>query len=308
MVTAMRTGLIGVGLAAVVVMCGAPCASATGWRLEGPTGRFTVVGELVEGSDLSGVAAISETHCLLGSDETRVVQTARIDRTRQQLVIEQTVPLVAERGKTEFDIEGVTAAASEATGQPSREPVRRRSLAGFLEQNDVLRPYTRRPLQQRGINFEGLAAKDGRLYLGARAPSLEGSTFVIELAGFGTAGEKLHRVALGPGLGIRELTALSQGFLIIAGNSGAEPNEQFPRALDYREDLGFSLYFWPGPEASPKKISDLPPLPGKAEGLLVLGESEQEIDMLILFDGPKDGQPTRFRVVKGDATEASAKR
>src|SRR4051812_47274772 len=90
-------------------------------------------------------------------------------------------------------------------------------------------------LQEGGANIEGLAARGGNLYVGFRAPSVGGRAFVVrvaEKAVFGPAAPELQVLranlgqdASGRDLGIRDIAAVADGFLILAGPSLPEGDD-----------------------------------------------------------------------------------
>jgi hypothetical protein len=106
----------------------------------------------------------------------------------------------------------------------------------------------------------------------------------------------LHKLRIGEGLGIREIVAARTGFLIVAGNAGAEPSEKFTESENYEKDREFSLVFWDGKGSEVRRIGSIPDPPGKAEAMTILEESASEITVLILFDGPKGGRPSVYRI------------
>jgi hypothetical protein len=101
---------------------------------------------------------------------------------------------------------------------------------------------------------------------------------------------------MGPGLGIREIVAATSGFLIIAGNSASEPSEKYTQSVDYDEDRGFFLVAWDGKGSDVHKIGPIPDVTGKAEAMMILEEAPDHVTVLILFDGPRQGRPTIYRI------------
>jgi hypothetical protein len=106
----------------------------------------------------------------------------------------------------------------------------------------------------------------------------------------------LNRCHLGPGLGIREIVAARSGFLIIAGNAGSDPSETYPESADYDEGRGFLIFHWDSASGEAHSIGAIPDPAGKAEAMTILGESEEHIDVLILFDGADNGEPSVYRI------------
>lgn len=175
-------------------------------------------------------------------------------------------------------------------------------LVDIFQNDPILSKHFDKPLQQKGVNIEGLAVRDGTLYVGLRNPNLEGMAFVIEVkaadvfAGAGRPKYTLHRLALGRGLGIREIVAAKSCFLIIAGNAGSEPSEEYPQAEDYDGDRGFALFAWDGKGTQTHRIGPIPDPPAKAEAMTILDESPDQATVLMLFDGVNGGQPTVYRI------------
>ncbi len=183
------------------------------------------------------------------------------------------------------------------TGAPAG-PIERKSLAALLRQHPVLGRFAAIPSKENGIDIEGLAVgPDGKLFAGFRGPVLRGN--LVPVLGFDfdhPDASDLRFVNLG-GLGIRDITAVSGGFLLLAGPVG-----------DGRAD--FRIFFWDGIDAVPGKdrpkatvIDDLGevPLPdptAKAEGLAVLAEDATGFHVLVVFDGIANGGPTRLRVAR----------
>lgn len=308
----------------------APIFRAGAWRLEARPEPWTFAG--FEGAkDLSGIAAAPGGPALVVSDEPHAAQAARIDATSRTVTAGPLVPLLPEGA--EADLEGVAVSgdgrtfyatgshgAGRKTGdvEPSRRFVFRipsppaaggefgpaeasAALMDWAARDPVLGPYTGRPLQRNGFNLEGLAWRDGRLWFGVRAPNLDGDAFVIEaepaaLFAGGAATATLHRVHIGPGLGLRELAAVRDGFLLLAGEACAEASKQIPDSMAAAADPGFSFFAWRPGAASAVPIGRLPDAPGKAEGLLVLRDDLASVDVLVLFDGPSQGAPRVLRL------------
>lgn len=301
------------------------------WARVEPVGRYSFRGDVAEDEDLSGIACISDRFGLIGADESRNVQVVEISRPARTLRVIDTIPLA--RSGDEIDIEAIAAEGDSyyiigshgiskkegeiqgnrygifrlkvdrATGKPG-EPLslEKASLAEILRTDPVLREHFGKPLQQRGVNIEGLAVRDGQLFVGLRGPNLEGNAFVLEVRADDVFGGTplpryiLHKLQVGPGLGIREIVASQSGFLIIAGNSAAEPSEKYTQAVDYDEDREFLLIAWDGTGSEVHKIGTIPDVTGKAEAMMVLEETPDHVTVLMLFDGPRQGRPTIYRI------------
>ena len=87
---------------------------------------------------------------------------------------------------------------------------------------------------RRGVNIEGLAIRDGRLFFGFRGPAIDGTAKILSvdadaLFKGGDARPKLATIAVGKGRGIRDLIAVSDGILVLAGPDDDKANT----ALDW---------------------------------------------------------------------------
>jgi hypothetical protein len=303
------------------------------WRIGGSTVAWSVEGSVTGANDISGAASIQAGRGVLVSDELRVAQPFRYDLTTRLITVETPVPLLAGIGK-ELDLEAIAASRSGAcyyaTGshgvarksgkvQPDRLHVFRlpvdvatgaikagsisvSTLLPVLKSAALLRDAIGKSSDLDGIDIEGLAEKDGTLFFGLRSPSLAGHALIIEVqaealfAHAETATHRIYQLALGAGVGIRDIAAVHDGFVLIAGRSG---NNESMR--------GFTLHHWSGPGGVLTKIGDLPAATGKAEGLMVLAETDTAVDVLIVFDGAVNGTPTRFEIIK-PATPSTLKR
>ena len=339
-------------LASVVpyLLMGLTCADSgpSSERARGPAGRwsrievvdhYSIVGNVLEDTNLSGIACLSDRSCLVGADEGRAVQLVELSRAARTLKAVRTISLLPS-GK-EIDIEAIAAEGDsyyvigshgiskkqgeqqanrfrifrlkmdDVTGAPARVDVA--TLSGILRSDPVLGEHFEMPLQQNGVNIEGLAVRGGRLFVGFRNPNLGGVAFVLEIAATDVFENRprpqyvLHKLRLGGGLGIREIVAAKSGFLIIAGNAGSEPSERFIESENYEKDREFSLVFWDGKGSEVHRIGSIPDTPGKAEAMTILDESTSEITVLILFDGPRGGQPTAYRISAEPAASQPAR-
>lgn len=298
------------------------------WTRVEVLGQYSFAGSVLADADLSGIACLSDKDCLVGADEGRAVQLVEMSRTAKTLTAKTAITLLPS-GK-EIDIEAIAAEndtyyiigshgiskkqgeeqenrfrifrlkMDRAAGTPGK--VEAATLSGLLRSDPVLGKHFRMPLQQNGLNIEGLAVRGGRLFVGFRNPNVNGFAFVMEVPaadvfeGTPRPAYTLHRLRLGEGFGIREIVATKAGFLIIAGNAGSEPSEKFTESENYEQDREFSLVFWDGKGSETQRIGPIPDVPGKAEAMTILTESPTEITVLMLFDGPKGGRPTIYRI------------
>lgn len=315
-------------------------------------GYYSFQGNVLEEQNLSAIACVSQSRCLVGADEGKKVQVAELSRQGKWLKVLADVELLDSKpqrlpsidgaaGGKEIDIEAIAvegdcyyitgshgvskedgkiqenrykifrlkvdpasglppAGVDSKTGLPVGLEVN--SLSDILKTDAVLRPYFQKPLQHNGVNIEGLAAKHGQLFVGFRSPNLGGKAYVMEIAADEIFADrkgrhyKLYSLSLGEGYGIREILAARSCFLIIAGNSGSEPSDRFPKSENYREDRGYLMFSWDGKGSKVHGIGLIEKPPGKAEAMTVLSESEQQMEVLILFDGADKGSPSVYRV------------
>jgi hypothetical protein len=293
---------------------------------------YSFVGKVLGDKDLSGIACVSPSRCLIGADEGREVQVVELSQEDRTLKVLKTVSLVS-TGR-EIDIEAIACESdcyyiigshglAKKTGTEQRNRYRifrlkvdhtsgfpedgqadleQASLTEILKADPVLGKYFDKPLQHKGVNIEGLAIRDGTLFVGLRNPNLDGFAFVVEVlaadlfAGKGRPSYTLHKVQLGEGLGIREIVAAKSCFLIIAGNAGSEPSREYPKAQDYDKDRGFLMFAWDGDSTEAHRIGPIPDVPAKAEAMTILDESPDHITILVLFDGIAGGRPTVYRI------------
>ena len=321
------------------------------WRVEWGQ-AWKVRGDLAKGRDLSGAASFGGDKALVISDETRAAQEVSIDRAARTLTAGKQVPLLPGSGP-ELDLEGVAAlmeprayflVGSQAlsrkggvlepdrgglfrlpvdeTGAPDAGAVTKIDLRAVLAADAELKPFIDKTADENGLDIEGLAGREGVLFLGLRAPVRDGEATILSMEvaalwggrdasgsgrdasgggqaalGSGQATVTHHRIALGEGRGIRDLVALADdaGFLVLAGPSGGGGGGK-------KSTLGeaYEFWHWPGPGSPAVRLGPLGPAAtsdqAKAEGLLILSQSSTHIEGIIFHDGPKNGAPHGFRL------------
>jgi hypothetical protein len=312
-----------------------PGVPESGWKVTLQSSSWQISGFQAD-KDLSGIAAWDAGHCLICTDEGRLIQSGIMDRGAHRISAATTIQLLPGMpGEKEADAEGVAVSHEEGcyyvtgshgvgkkkgefqesrcqvvripiertTGEPRQDGVRYASLMPWVRSNPELAKYAGQPLQMNGFNIEGLTMKGGKLWFGVRGPNENGDAFVIEAEPQsifnGTPAARLHRLKVGPLQGIREIAALKNGFLILTGNACAEPSKEFPTSLAPPHDQTFRFYFWnPGGSPSTTFVGDLPSPSAKAEGVLVLEDAADHIDVLVIFDGASGGGPKAYRLTK----------
>lgn len=176
-------------------------------------------------------------------------------------------------------------------------PVEVTSLRAALDGDAILARFASIPSKENGIDIEGIAADGETLYVGFRSPVLRSNLVpVLETTFADPSSYALSFVNL-DGAGIRDLTRVEGGFLILAG----------PPA---DADGAYALYFWDGSDAVPGSDRDISPAVrlapvetpagGKAEGLAVLGRDGRCYRLVVVFDGVPGGAPAVLRVCLPD--------
>jgi hypothetical protein len=166
-------------------------------------------------------------------------------------------------------------------------------LRDALRDDDAINAYFDKKLSKGGINIEGIAVANGRMHFGLRGPSEEKQAFIlsVDADALFTKDDKLRRqvtsLKLGKDTGIRDLAAISDGILILAG-----PTRE--------EKVPYSVWFWDGNRTMAKQLAilDLSTVPkgAKAEIQLPLEEGSSEIRALVMFDGVENGGARSFRI------------
>jgi hypothetical protein len=147
-----------------------------------------------------------------------------------------------------------------------------------------LAPFMDQRLDSGGMTIEGIAAKNGRLYIGFRSPLLDAQTAMImdvslgSVFGTGSLDAKVTRLNLGGG-GVRDLAVYDGSFLILAGPASEEGD-------------AYAIYAWDGSNSA-ELLGELPTLEndGKPEAILPLDHIGHLMRILVLSDGLKEGGP-----------------
>jgi hypothetical protein len=257
--------------------------------------RYRVFGEVIlddnkKEIDIEGITAEEDIVYVVGS-HSRVRKTVKEKNTfqenRQQILLVEREESREWLYRFRIDADGKGLQRESTTLMPA------------IEQDPVLKDFTRVPSKENGVDIEGIAVRDGLLYIGFRGPVLRDNYVPIMTGRFGSpfSDASLVFVKLG-GRGVRDLTPVRDGFLILAGPVGDGPGS-------------YQLYFWDGrdclpgqrvPEEKAGRIELLSEVAtaanAKAEGVAVLEESNSVYEVLIVFDGVKNGGATRYRVAK----------
>lgn len=169
-------------------------------------------------------------------------------------------------------------------------------LSDMLRQAGEAAPFFGKALsEENGQNIEGIAVSGGTLWAGLRAPSLAGRAFLVgapidALFAPGkdpaTVAPKVIAINAGRDRGIRDLATLPDGRLLaLVGPTLEQP---LPYAL--------MLVDTDNPSAA-TTLGDLPVRSGlKAEAVTILGQRDGGLDVLVGYDGAKNGAFERYRI------------
>jgi Protein of unknown function (DUF3616) len=254
-------------------------------------------GIAVEEMDLEGIAVDGQTVYVLGSHSARRKKTdtgKAYSKNREGL----TKPAEAQPARDvliRFHLEDSGKAG----------PIHRTSLRSFFDSTEPFRSSAAIASKENGIDAEGLAVMNDKLYIGFRGPVLRGNYTPILKCQFGQpiSDPEVLFVNLG-GRGVRDLARVETGLLILAGPVGDGPGT-------------YQLYRWDGRDGVPGtgaptsihdpglfllgdvSVPDVTTGEAKPEGVTVLKETNKHWEILVVFDGLPDGHATRFRVAKG---------
>jgi hypothetical protein len=293
--------------------------------------QLSIHGAIAKPDDISGVACVGDS-LLIVSDETARVEvleqtdegfTVRepivLGKSKDELDLEavavdgDTVYVVGSHAKVRPRIQDDDsyAAASKKiatitdsgkcdrlfrfslTREGTATDLERASLRKAIRRNPVLAPFAELPGKENGIDIEGLAVRDGKLYVGFRGPVLRDNYVPVLVTKFGKSKGELTFVRLG-GLGIRCLASVADGFLILAGPPGDGPGS-------------FQIFHWNGhdclPGAEPAGVCEslcdvVAETDQKPEGFAVRQEDADGYDLLRVCDGVPNGNPTAYRLAR----------
>jgi len=250
--------------------------------------------------DLEGIAVDGQTVFVLGS------HSSKRKKVNSEKTYEENRNALLSSPKADPARDVLLRFELDATGKAG--PIQRTSLRSYLSSTEPFKSFGIMSSKENGIDAEGLAVWNQRLYVGFRGPVLRGNFTPILRCRFGSpiAEPELLFVNLG-GRGVRDLARVEGGLLILAGPVGDGPGS-------------YQLYLWDGRDGVPgtgahtsainpglRLIGELPippsdanshNTPAKAEGMALIEETSYHWKILVVFDGLKDGHATRFRVEK----------
>lgn len=170
-------------------------------------------------------------------------------------------------------------------------------VTDLLAATGEVAPYLGKPLDAaaNGLNIEGLAVVGDKLWLGLRAPSLDGRAFLVggstaELfkPGGEPLAEKPQLLAFPAGTqrGVRDLAPLADGRLLVL--VGPAQEQDLPYAI---------LLLDPADPAATRELGELRSYKdAKAEALTVLAQERDELRVLVGYDGVRNGGFEEYRL------------
>lgn len=171
------------------------------------------------------------------------------------------------------------------------------SLMDALDSDPHLQPFisAKIPSKDNGLDIEGLAICDRKIFLGLRGPVLRGWAIILEIEVEASSPEvltlkkddsgnlyKKHFVKLG-GLGVRELCFDGRDLLILAGPTMDLDGPVKLFRLSGGLNSSDNLFSW-----EPKPILDLPYGEGNhhAEGITLFNAIAKQPSILVVYDSP----------------------
>lgn len=282
---------------------------------------IAISGDLQGHLDISAISCIDtlnsqQKSCLIASDETNSLQRAVLERVKLEEVDSYHMhlsvlnkPIILGEFRHENDLEGLTNDGTSFFAVGSHGLTRKKgdfqksrfqifkltpkqkgetsyklqtlNLSKILKNSPVLSPYYKKKLIDNGVNIEGLAYHDKRLYVGFRSPIINGKAqFISFLSNKFWSREsdielRHHEIDLGFNKGIRSFEFRNQKLYIISGASEIESS-------DVSQLIIANLLF---------KILDIKQVPHsqyKLEGFELINESEK----LYVYDSQLNGLPT----------------
>ena len=191
--------------------------------------------------DAEGAATDGRYFYVTGSHSVKREDGAANPDSRH--VIRLRVPLANVRKGLEASPDGETADFADTD-----------ALWKILKRVPGLKEYVGDPVCKKGsetrlgkgsVNIEGLAVKNGRLFFGLRSPAVGGAAKILsvdadQLFSGGDADPKICTLMLGSGQAVRDLEAVSDGILILAGPDEAETSK----------NAGWAVARWDGQNAA----------------------------------------------------------
>ena len=215
-----------------------------------PDSEFTNAEEV----DIEGIAAETNTVFVIGSHaRVRAGVDARKESYKDNRTNLDDPPSRFEKTKA-FGARNIIAKFEIDSSGVARN-LKNSSLKGVLDATYPFKLFRDIPSKENGIDIEGLAVRNGKLYAGFRGPVLRGSFVPILEFEFSNpvAHNRVLYVKL-QGRGVRDMVAVKNGFLILAGPVGDGVQS-------------YQIYLWNGEDVVCGKDR-----PDAAKNIVLLGE------------------------------------
>lgn len=168
-------------------------------------------------------------------------------------------------------------------------------LRDVIEKDGQLADALHRRLTEEGVTIEGVAVRDGRFYAGFRSPLIangKAALLSVRVAALFEDAEPdahLFELDLG-GRGIRDLAVFETGLLVLAGPVQDPSDGKISRG-DYR-------VFWRDTQGNLKLLAELEAFGDKIkpEAIQPIGYNEGKLQVLVMFDGAKEGGPRLIEI------------
>ena len=279
---------------------------ANGYDAPGVEGKFPIVlpgSEFANASevDIEGIAEENSIVYVIGSHaRVRPGVDARKESHKDNRVNLDEPPAKFEKTKA-FGARNIIA-RFELDSYGVAKNLENSSLKEVLNTTFPFKLFRDIPSKENGIDIEGLAVRDGKLYAGFRGPVLRGNFVpVLEFEFFNpVTNNRILYVTL-QGRGVRDMVAVKEGFLILAGPVGDGAQS-------------YQIYLWNGedvvcgkdrPDASKniELLGEVPNVPAgaKPEGITVIKQADSAYTVLMAFDGLENGGLRRYSVTRQDA-------
>jgi hypothetical protein len=244
--------------------------SSAGYEL---AGKVSLLGDSDDEIDMEGAASDSQYVYVVGSHSirrTKIDEDGTYKKNRKRIT----------RVRPHAESYRLDRLKLSGTGELlQQESIDLRDIVGS---DEVVGPFFDVPGTENGIDIEGIAVRSNELFVGFRGPVLRGNFVPVVVLQFDRPGDyEMKFVNLG-GRGIRDLVAVANGFLVLAGPVGDG-------------DGSYRLYFWNGEDCLPgdterageiRVVSELATAAGdKPEGIAVLAETPNEWRLLSVSDG-----------------------
>ncbi len=267
-------------------------------------------GEIHGDEDISAVSCMKERMCVLASDELNELQVFTYNENLKKMTINKN-SISLGSFSAENDIEGMAndgtyfyavgshgVAKKSGAYQPSRYHIFRlllnergellelkmSSLSSMLKKENKLSGYFQKSLQKNGLNIEGLAFHKGQLFLGFRAPLINGKAPLLRLS-FDELFENfevnsLNLFSLGVNTGFRSLEFHEGDLYFLSGRSVKNKRTKKIKVKASIGKINYSSF-----EIEWQKELENPKL--KAEALSFVNGHEA----LVMYDSQLDGKP-----------------